>query len=274
MFDKGHPERREKLPSQIIFVNQKEKRIPGFVRLPTEIEWEYAARGGYPAIQDGSFDNKLPFDLKRVKAFSWNLDSFKGGNLKAGPQLIGKKDATSLGLFDMFGNVEELTSDLYRPEVNQGKPGGIATRGGSYLNKGNSMRSSFRSEFEIYSETNGIMAENQAPSVGLRLAIGATVKPHREITKIIRDDYSDYIQELRHKTSVGLGGKETKVAVDLQDAAKKLDKAVEALRGTNEPLRAILIGAKDNIYDAKFTFQEGMKEKAISIAKFGFLYRP
>lgn len=68
-----------------------------FYRLPTEAEWEYAARAG---ISDDSPEG--------VAAFAWYDENSNGSY-----QRIGKKETNAWGLHDMLGNVMEWTLDGY-----------------------------------------------------------------------------------------------------------------------------------------------------------------
>jgi formylglycine-generating enzyme required for sulfatase activity len=65
-------------------------------RLPTEAEWEHAARAGTSAPRYGNTDD-----------IAWH----KGLNTKTQP--VGGKQANAWGLYDMLGNVWEWTIDLY-----------------------------------------------------------------------------------------------------------------------------------------------------------------
>ena len=76
-------------------------------RLPTEAEWEYAARGGKAGITDGSWNNTYSGSTT-LDDVAWYRD-----NSDSKTHEIGKKQSNSLGLYDMSGNVYEWCWDWY-----------------------------------------------------------------------------------------------------------------------------------------------------------------
>jgi formylglycine-generating enzyme required for sulfatase activity len=79
-------------------------------RLPTEAEWEYAARGG--KLSQG-YEYAGSNNVDDVAWCSDNIPSHTGGSETHGTQTVASKAPNELGLYDMSGNVWEWCQDWY-----------------------------------------------------------------------------------------------------------------------------------------------------------------
>ena len=112
-------------------------------RLPTEAEWEFAAKGGKNP------DNTVYSGSKELGEVAWFSDN---SGSRTHPVGSPDKKANALGLFDMSGNVYEWCWDWYGsyevdpPKDHIGKPIGSyrVFRGGSWFNDAEFCRTAYR----------------------------------------------------------------------------------------------------------------------------------
>jgi formylglycine-generating enzyme required for sulfatase activity len=109
-------------------------------RLPTEAEWEYAARAGTTTPRYGNIDE-----------IAWY---YNNSNFRSHPVALKKPNA--FGLYDMLGNVVEWTHTFYTVQLNQENinPTGPSSaefkslRGGGWWDEPRLIRVSYRRHFE------------------------------------------------------------------------------------------------------------------------------
>lgn len=162
--------------------------FPGFVRLPTETEWEFAARGG-SAVEAVVRDAPFPYG-EDLGPYEW----FSGpGSSHNKVQATGRLKANPLGLHDMLGNVREITQSHYHIEYYQGRSGGFVARGGHYLTNEDDMNAALRTEEPYYlGSIDKGMRPNRKPTMGLRLVLSAPLLTDRDAIAEIEDSWENY----------------------------------------------------------------------------------
>jgi len=144
------------------FIQQLNKRTGMSFRLPSEAEWEFAARGGNNSmgtIYAGSND---------IEEVAWFF-----GNSKKALHKVRQKKPNELGIYDMNGNVKEWCQDWYDSYKRECQENPVCTtysfpervvRGGGWESMARSSRVSTRFSFK---------PNERSGSVGFRLVLDA-----------------------------------------------------------------------------------------------------
>jgi formylglycine-generating enzyme required for sulfatase activity len=210
-------------------------------RLPSEAEWEYAARAG--ATSSYSFGD----DGSEIEDYAWIED-----NSDFATHPVGTKKPNAWGLHDMHGNVGELTLDEYAPDTYAKlAPGPVdaenairwptkifprVIRGGSWYQAAPAARSAARHKTEEqewkFSDPNiprspWWYTEEAAMAVGMRVMRPLIPLTDEAKNRVWEADHDDLRQDVRDRLREGRGamGKTGKTLPQAVKAAQDLEKA-------------------------------------------------
>jgi len=225
-------------------LNNAAKKLPqtggamSFLRLPTEAEWEYAARGGV-AVSPSEFAMRtfpMPDGMER---YVWFAGS-QSANGKV--QLTGLLQPNPLGLHDMLGNVDEFVADAYRlNRVSRahGRAGGYIVKGGNYLTSQQDIRSSYRSEVAPFTDK----GERKSKTTGFRLVVSAPVLADQQDIATAREAWA----KLGNSAAAGAQPLDDPVQ-ELAALAQQTDGNAELksrLENLQQKVKGVLLGMQD-----------------------------
>ena len=244
--------------------------MPGYLRLPTETEWEFAARGGNN-VDGAHFDRKIPYPPEKLPDYEWFSGPSSSHNKV---KKVGLLKANPLGLHDMLGNVAEMTRTLYQVEYYQGRSGGYVARGGHYLSDRKRLRSSLRSEQEFYAPDRRSKVPRPArkSTLGFRVALSSLVFPNRQVSRAMKEAWDPYRKGLGSTlpAAVSTSSTATQTSVSGTEAGRYLErlrKRLEESGALRGDVRQALDNLESSLGDIQFTIRQAARDSAYAWIK-------
>lgn len=166
----------------------------GFIRLPTEEEWEFAARGG-AVVSDAEFRNPVfPMPDGNLDQYVWYADNPNSPPKSLNP--IGLLKPNPLDLYDILGNASEMILTPFQLDHRgrlHGQTGGFMTKGGDAITTSSdqirSAGSAMREEYPYFNNRTG--KANSWRGRGFRLVISMPVLVSHKRLQRIQEEWAN-----------------------------------------------------------------------------------
>jgi formylglycine-generating enzyme required for sulfatase activity len=175
-----------------IFIQKLNGLTGRYYQLPTQAQWEFAARGG-----------KKSMGYKYAGSDNIDEVAVLGGAFTGHTQPVGSKRPNDLGIYDMSGNVAEWCGDWFNPNYSRPRPikkdpgrpsfGGYNIRGGSW--------GAHPEECQIAKDGRMGYPNDRSAKVGFRLVL----MPYLPQEKCFQGDTLRYIKCIEERQSQYIG---------------------------------------------------------------------
>ena len=211
-----------------------------FLRLPTEAEWEFAARGGN-AVDSTVFGKPTPYEGE-LNCYEWFFgQNSSKGKLKA----VGLLKPNPLGIHDMLGNASEMADGHYQVEYSQGRFGGLVIRGGDYGFEEKDVISSMRTEVPWIYEDDG--SAYKSSKTGFRLVMGSMLGTNQAEIAALNTAWGTY-SESRIQPATSLPAT-APIAMKAVDDMRNINSITKSLANKIEQGGGQALSAKNDLKD-------------------------
>lgn len=157
-----------------------------YFRLPTEAEWEFAARGGLSVSMADFQADWHPMNGNHAGSI-WYNDPLSA---QGATEPIGILSPNPLNIYDIYGNVAEMLLEpfrLNRAGRMHGQAGGFIAKGGSFLSRLTDTGSAARREHGYFRD--GTNEEFKAADVGFRVVAASPALVNRAGATAIQEEW-------------------------------------------------------------------------------------